>query len=31
MIEKFEEDEDISAVYHNLEITPELAQHLEQL
>ena len=28
LIDKMEEDEDVSAVYHNLEITEELIQSL---
>ena len=28
LIDKMEEDEDVSAVYHNLEITEELMQSL---
>jgi len=30
MIEKFEDDDDISAVYHNLELTEELIEELEK-
>ena len=29
MIEKFEEDDDVSGVYHNLELTEELLTELE--
>ena len=30
MIEKFEEDDDVSHVYHNLELTDELIASLEE-
>jgi transcriptional/translational regulatory protein YebC/TACO1 len=30
VVEKFEEDDDVQAVYHNLELTEELLKKLEE-
>ena len=30
MIDVFEEDDDVAAVYHNMEMTPELEEALEE-